>query len=718
MGASSKTFSESWYRIAEQRISLRVGVKVRRQNFRGERWIILENPFDNQYFRIRPVAYEFVARLRRDRTVQEAWQLCIDRAPDDAPGQESVIQLLSQLYSANLLQYDLAEDSAQLFQRFKKRRQREIGSRFLNLMFTRFPLIDPDRFLVRTLPVVGRFFSLAGGLIWLLVVGSALKVVVDNFEALQEQTQSVLSPNNLFLLYIGLVFIKVIHEFGHAYCCRKFGGEVHVMGVMLMIFTPIPYMDASSSWGFRNRWKRVLVGASGMIAEVFVAAIATFIWVKTGEGTIHSLAYNLMFIASVSTVIFNINPLLRYDGYYILSDLVEVPNLQQRATSQLRYLAERYLFGLTKSESPAQTPSGGGWLAGFGIASGIYRVLVFSSVLLAIADKFLIIGMVMAVVCLISWVTVPGFRFVQYLSSSPRLERHRARAVGVSVGLLAVVFLVLEILPLPSHFRASGVVRSKERAQLANQTAGRVEAVLVKSGDKVEKGEALVRLSNRELELDLAQTQAHYNEVEARLLKALKEGTADVQPLVKSLDAINSRLDKLRIDTGNLVIRSQQDGVWFAPEIDDYVGRWIPRGSSLGLTLNPHSFEFAATVLQEDADTLFGHELRGAEVRLPGEAAIKLPVRHWRIVPGEQQTLPSAALGWKGGGDVPVSMDDSHGNHAAEPFFIVICELEPPAGFILLDGRSGKVRFDLPSEPLLPRWWRRLRQLLQKRYQL
>ena len=187
---------------------------------------------------------------------------------------------------------------------------------------------------------------------------------------------------------------------------------------------------------------------------------------------------------------------------------------------------------------------------------------------------------------------------------------------------------------------------------------------------------------------------------------------------MKSLDAINSRLDKLRIDTGNLVIRSQQDGVWFAPEIDDYVGRWIPRGSSLGLTLNPHSFEFAATVLQEDADTLFGHELRGAEVRLPGEAAIKLPVRHWRIVPGEQQTLPSAALGWKGGGDVPVSMDDSHGNHAAEPFFIVICELEPPAGFILLDGRSGKVRFDLPSEPLLPRWWRRLRQLLQKRYQL
>ena len=275
-----KTFSESWYRVANQRIYLRPGVRVRRQNFRGERWIVLENPFSNQYFRLRPGAYEFVARLQPDCTVEQVWQQCLDRFPDEAPSQEAVIQLLSQLYFANLLQYDLAVDSAQLFQRYKQRKQREIGFQFLNIMFMRFPLLDPDRFLVRILPVLGKLISPAGVALWAIVVGFAVKIVVDNFGALREQGQNVLAPGNLALLYLGLIFIKTLHEFGHALFCRKFGGEVHVMGVMLMIFTPMPYVDATSSWGFRERYKRVLVGAAGMIVELFVACCVLGVGVR------------------------------------------------------------------------------------------------------------------------------------------------------------------------------------------------------------------------------------------------------------------------------------------------------------------------------------------------------------------------------------------------------------------------------------------------------
>ena len=151
----AQTFSESWYRIASQKITLGPGVKVRRQNFRGQRWYVLDNPFQNQFFRLRPAAYEFVARLRPDRTVESVWQECLNRFPDEAPGQEAVIQLLSQLYFANLLQYDLPADSAQLFERYKRLKQRETRARLLNLMFIRIPLLDPDSFLVRTLPVVG-----------------------------------------------------------------------------------------------------------------------------------------------------------------------------------------------------------------------------------------------------------------------------------------------------------------------------------------------------------------------------------------------------------------------------------------------------------------------------------------------------------------------------------------------------------------------------------
>lgn len=718
MAEPQQTFSESWYRIANQRVCLHPGVKVRRQNFRGERWIVLENPFSNQFFRLRPAAYEFVSRLRPDRTVQEVWQECLDRFPDDAPGQESVIQLLSQLYFANLLQYDLATDAAQLFERFKKRRQREIQSRFLNIMFLRFPLLDPDQFLVRTLPVVGKLISPLGALVWLIVVGWGLKVVADNFPALHEQSQAVLAPGNLFLLYLGLIIVKTLHEFGHAYFCRKFGGEVHVMGVMLMIFTPVPYMDATSSWGFRNRWNRVLVGAAGMIVELFVAALAAFLWANTGPGTLHSLAYNIMFVASVSTLLFNINPLLRFDGYYILSDLLEIPNLTQRAGQQLKYLAERWLLGVKKSENPTRSRREAAWLIVFGITSGIYRVIVFGGILLFVADRFLLIGIVMALACAIAWVMVPIGRLIHYLAACPRLERHRGRAVAATVGLTAAILFLLEVIPFPSHFRAPGVLQARERTEIANRTAGYLEKLLVQPGGRVTRGQPLLALKNQELEIQLADTLARYDEVQARLRQAMQEATANLKPLNSRLEAITNRLQKLRDDKAALVIRAVHDGIWVAPGVEDFVGRWLVRGTRLGLLINPASFEFTATVQQEDVDTLFARNKSSAQIRLFGQARSVLSAQTWKVIPASQHLLPSSALGWHAGGEVPVAQDDPQGRKTVEPFFEVQAEIKPVKDVVLLHGRAGKIRFDLEPEPLLPRAIRRLRQLLQKRYQL
>ncbi|MEQ1859753.1 MAG: hypothetical protein ABMA13_07455 [Chthoniobacteraceae bacterium] len=711
------TFSESWYRVSGQRIALRPGIITRRQNYRGERWIVLENPFSNQFFRLRPEAFEFVARLSPDRTVDEVWRECLDRFPDNAPGQEAVIQLLSQLYFSNLLQYDTAADAAQLFERFKKRRQRELGSQWLNIMFMRFPLIDPDRFLVRTLPVVGKLIGPAGALLWLIVVGFGLKKVVENWPALWDQTEAVLSPSNLPLLYLALVFVKTLHEFGHAYFCRKWGGEVHVMGVMLMIFTPVPYVDATASWGFRSHARRALVGSAGMIVEIFVAAIAALVWAATGPGALHSVAHNIMFVASVSTLIFNLNPLLRFDGYYILSDLLQVPNLHQRSTSQLKHLCERWLFGVKQSRSPSETRAGQWGFASFGIGAGIYRVIVFAGILLAVADRFLLIGIVMAVVCAISWVTVPVIKLVKYLGASPRLERVRSRAVAVSVGCIALLLLLLQVIPFPSHFRASGVVRAAERTELVTDTAGAVAELLVAPGGQVAKGQPLLRLVNAELQLEVAQTRARGDEIDARLRKAMKDDTADLKPLMESKAAIDDRLAKLRVDVENLTVRARHEGVWIAPGIEDYLGRWLTRGANLGLLVNPTAFEFVATVLQEDADALFAKHEPGAEVRLKQNVGTVLFVKDWRVIPGEQRMLPSPALGWRGGGDVPVEAGDERGNKTVEPYFKVVTTL-PAAMVPLFDGSSGHVRFNLESEPLLPRWLRRLGQLLQKRYRM
>src|SRR5689334_6791566 len=283
MAETAGTFSESWYRIADQHAALRPHISVRRQFYRGERWYVLHDPINNQFFRIRPAAYEFVARLRLNRTIEQAWQECINAGPLEAPGQEDAIRLLSQLYQGNLLHSDLPPDSAKLFERYRQRRQREVQSRLLNIMFARIPVFDPDEFLKRCLPAVRLLYSYVGALIWLAVVGTGIKVALDHASALKDQSQGVLDPGNLFLMYVGLILTKTVHEFGHAFACRRFGGEVHTMGIMFMIFTPMPYVDATSSWSFRNRWHRIFVGAAGMIHELFLAALVTFVWANTGE---------------------------------------------------------------------------------------------------------------------------------------------------------------------------------------------------------------------------------------------------------------------------------------------------------------------------------------------------------------------------------------------------------------------------------------------------
>ncbi|MFT5107763.1 MAG: putative peptide zinc metalloprotease protein [Verrucomicrobiales bacterium] len=716
MARSETAFSESWYRVADQNIRLRTGVSARRQSYRGERWFVIENQFNNQFFRLRPVAYEFVARLSRNRTVEEVWEECLEIFPEEAPGQEEVIRLLAQLYHANLLEYDVANDARQLFERFKKRRTKEVKARFTNIMFMRFPLLNPDRFLVRTMPFVGWLVGKLGVIIWLLVVGLAFKVAIDNFPALLDQGQSVLAPGNLLMLYIAMAVTKTLHEFGHAYCCRKYGGEVHVMGIMLLIFSPIPYMDASSSWGFRSKWRRVQVGAAGMIVEIFVAAIAVFIWANTGSGTLHNLAYNMIFVASVSTILFNVNPLLRFDGYYILSDLLEIPNLHQRAAQQLKYVFKRLVFGLKHLRRPTQGRRQATWIGLFGILSNIYRIVVFAGIILFVADRFLILGLIMAVVCITGWIVVPLSKFVVYLASSSELDRNRTRAICATFLFFGGIFAFFQFVPFPSHFRAPGIVQAVDRSQLAVAVPGTIAELLVSDGDLVVPGQPIVRLENSELAFELAAAEAKYSELEARLLRAMQRETADLAALRSAQSAAAKRVARARSDIDHLTVRAGQPGIWIAPGIGDSVGRWLTRGTAIGMVIDPSDYEFTATVVQSEVDRLFAMRVPDADIRLRGRADEVLPIGSLNIIPGEQRMLASPVLGWLAGGEIQTDVTDPEGRVAAEPFFEVHAEIVTRDGLTLFHGRSGKIRFHIGSQPLLPRWVRSLRQLLQKRY--
>jgi len=718
VASRKQTFSESWYRIADVKASLRPTVRARKQRFRGENWVVLQDPFNNKFFRLRPESYAFVSRLEPGRSIEETWELCLELEPENTPGQEDIVQLLTQLHLANLLYYNSPSDSENFFARYKERKQRELQAKLIGIMFMRIPLLDPNRFLQRLDRVVGSLLGWVGGLVWLAVIFSAVKIAIDNADTLGNQAQLVLAPDNLFLLYISLVLIKTLHEFGHALICRHLGGEVHTMGVMLIVFTPLPYVDTTSSWAFRSRWHRALVGCGGMLVELFIAALAMFVWANTGAGVVHSLAYNIIFIASVSTILFNANPLLRFDGYYILSDLVDVPNLYTRGQSQLKYLAEKYLYGCEDLTPVAENLKEALWLGLYGILAMLYRLVIFAGIILFVADKYLILGALMAVVLLALWVIRPPILFVNYLFTAVSLAKTRTRAFAVSIAMLAAMFLLLGVVPFPDSFRAPGVMQSTSFVQLVNDAPGKLEQVLVEPGDYVEKGTPLLRLSNWQLENQIGIVRAQWTQVINTERIAYTATNADVEPIEKRKASILAKMQRLLALKESLVVTSRQNGIWVAPYVQDLVGSWLVRGSSLGLVLDPDHFNFSAVIPQDEASELFDEDIIDANVRLYGQSSENMHVDSHEMIPFQHDRLPSAALGWRGGGDIAVTIGDGQGIVTVEPFFKISAVVDHSGKATVLHGASGLIRFSLTPKPLLVQWERSLRQILQRRYQI
>jgi putative peptide zinc metalloprotease protein len=344
--------------------------------------------------------------------------------------------------------------------------------------------------------------------------------------------------------------------------------------------------------------------------------------------------------------------------------------------------------------------------------------LVFAGIVLFVADKFLLAGLLMALICVISWVVVPLFRFVSYLTSSPRLAKTRVRAVAVSVSFLVLSASFLAICPFPNRFRAPGVMEAVQYARVVNDAPGYIEAVLAPSGAEVREGTPLMRLENRELHLQIEAAEAQRQEVLAMQRRALHRATADLDPLKKRLETIEVALKDLRQEEAALLVRARQTGRWVAPDIRDAVGTWILRGSVVGEIVNQDAFRFSAVVSQDEAADLFERDIRNAEVRLYGQGGTNLKVMDFQIIPFQQETLPSAVLGWRGGGEIAVSISDETGLHAVEPFFQIYADVQPSEDVLLLHGRSGQLRLTLEDKPLLLQWAHKFRQLLQKRYQI
>ncbi len=717
---TAATFSEQWYRVADLHVGLLPSVRVHKQIIRKQPWYILTDPYSQRHFQVSPEAYTFLAGLTPRHRVDEVWSRLIDEEPDRAPGQEEVVRILSQLHHANLLYSRSLPDGSGIFERERRMHRREVVGKLLAFLFIRIPLWDPNAWLNRIRPITRLCFSLPSALVWLVVVALGVLAVIEHSGAFYQQTQGVLAVPNLPWLYLCLAGLKTLHELSHALACKRYGGEVHTLGVMFLVFMPLPYMDATSSWSFRERRQRILVSSAGMITELFLAALSALVWANTGAGLVHSLAFNVMLIGSVSSMLFNGNPLLRYDAYYILSDLIDIPNLSAKSSQQWRYLAERHLMGSDTVVSPAGDRRQAVWLTLYGALSTLYRMLISLLIVLIVLDRLFALGVVLIIMSLFVWVIRPAWKMFEYLSS-PQIHRHRRQAVTVTLWLLTAAVLLLGRVPFPYGIKAPGVVEAVTHHAVTTPVAGILRQLEVQSGQRVRAGQVLAKLKNPDLRTELTLTRQLILENKHSQRRALWDSPGDTEPIGLQLEMLQKRLSDLIRRRKNLTIRAAADGIWVSPRLHQRLGSWISRGELLGQLIGPKRFRFTAVVSQEQADELFRGTPRCVQLRLRGQAeqCLDLTSRSLTLIPFQRERLASAALGWAGGGMIPTLDDDEGGKRAAEGFFEVRARLPavtPTAQHKLMHGLSGRLRIGLAPQPVFQQVRRGLLQLLQKRY--
>ena len=708
-------FSPSWYRVDKLTPRLRDHVRIHRHHYRGVLWYVLEDPSSQRTHRFTPAVNYILGLMDGVRTVNQIWELATENLGDDAPTQDELIQLLGQLHSADAMQCDVPPDTKELLERHQKQKSSSWKRKYLNPLAVRIPLFDPDKFLVRSMMIARLAFSWFGAALWLFIVGWGIVLAALHWPELTVNvTDRVLAPSNLILLWLTFPIVKALHELGHAYAIRVWGGEVHEMGIMFLVLMPIPYVDASAASSFREKYKRVIVGSGGMIVEIFIATLAFFVWLQLEPGTARSIAYNVMLIASVSTVLFNANPLLRFDGYYIFADYVEIQNLGTRSTKYLGFLFQKYLFGLRNLEPALSTPGERRWFVGYGVASFIYRIFVVVLIVTFVATKFFFIGVIMALWATVIMVFIPIGKNIAKILTDSAIAPKRTRAITTTAFIILVLLIVVFLIPVPSWTRTQGVVWVQGDAVVRVETDGFIETIVAKPNAKVKRGNILIRLRDKEVETRVKLLRGRVEELDAQHTMHLQDDLVRARMLREEIASAKAELARAEDEFNNLILRSKMDGTFIIMDAEDLPGRYVRKGEVIAYTVDPKTTTTRVTVKQQDID-IVRNQTKTIEVRMVDRIFETQSAEIKRLVPGATDKLPSLALSQQGGGEIAVDPQATKQAKAFQKHFVL--EVGFPINSPRINiGSRVYVRFDHGFESIGKQGYRRLRQLFMVRF--
>ncbi len=706
-----------WLRVTDLYPQLGEHVNIYSHVYRGDRWYVLHDTSSGRHLRVNESARAFIVRLNGDRSVDEIWQIVDAELGEQAPSKAEIVRILAQLFAIDLLNSGLPVDVKEFFDRYRTVRNQHRRRAAMNPLAVRFPLFDPDQLLNRLMFLLRPLFSWTGLIAWLVIVGFACLLAVINLSSLQAAINpDILAPENMLLMLALYCLIKLVHEFAHGFTVKMWGGEVHEMGITLLVLMPIPYVDASSAWAFSNKHNRMLVGVAGIVIELLLAAVALFVWLTVEPGLLKDAALNVVLIGSVSTLLFNANPLLRFDGYYVLQDLLEIPNLYGRASRYYIYLIQRYLFGLDQASSPVTAKGEAAWFAFYGLAAFVYRLFIMVVIALFLIEQYFFVGVALAMWAILNQLIMPMFKGLRFLTSAPALEEQRTRAGLVTSGLVGGILLMLLFLPVSLTTQVNGVVWVSDQAQLFAETNGFVEEIMVQPGSPVAVGVPILRMRDPTLDTRIEVLEAKRRGLELRSAAERLKERVQSDITMEELAAVESELKLLKQHASALIVRAKTAGKVILPGEKSLNGLYLKRGDLVGYVASPEHLIVRAVIPQENIG-LVQKEVSEVQVRFAERLGQTIDTHILRETPAANKKLPSAALGVTGGGDIVLSMGDDSGRTAAEKFFQL--DMDLPAGLSLVGlGERAYVRINHGTEPLAKQWLRSIRQLFLSRLSL
>lgn len=716
-------FSEHWHLVRHLKPQLRQNVEVLPRTLRGRAWFLLFEPMSQRFVRVNPETWYVITLLNGQSNVEQIWDKAAEYIEQQninlnkqyrAISQNELVQLLTQLYNNDLLQTEVSFDAEEMFKRFKKHKFNKLKQSFLNPISLKVPLVYPDAFFDRFKSLAKSIFSIWGLLFWIIIVSPALLLLAEHWQSLTSNlSDRVLSTQNLFILWLTYPIVKLIHEFSHGLAIKAWNGNVREMGLMFILFIPIPYVDATSSYHFISKWQRIAVSIAGILTELLLGAIAIYLWVSTESGLVHAFAYNVIFIATVSTVLVNGNPLMRYDGYYILSDLLEIPNLAGRATKYWVYLSDRYIFGAKTAHPPYAAENERFWLISYGLISPVYRIMIMIGLIWFVAQKYFFFGVILAIISGFMTIVLPLYKGIKHIYQGATLSKYRDQAIRRLWWIIATIIVIFFALPFPYYTTQQAIVWLPEKSIIRANESGHIQKIDFKT-NQIQPNQILFQLSNPDLVEKYELQKLQVEELDYKLRQASLDDLSERKKLEYQKQGAVQQLQQYQYKIKQLEVNSAVAGKWFTKDAIELTQRYYKRGDIIGYVINQPAQIVRSAVLQQDYD-LIHTRLKGIEIRFKNHFNTIYTGKIIRSTPQTQKKLLSSALGSQAGGNITVDPNDQEGTTALQNYFDLDIQLSQPLDSSVF-GDVAYVRYDLGYSPLAWQWTRKLRQLFLEQF--